>query len=52
MKKNLLYIALALSVLTNVVILCVSLKGNSSDTTSEKNPTKEASLFQFLAGRL
>lgn len=44
MKKNLLYIALAFSMLINVAVLCVLLKGNISSTTKEESP-KEVSPF-------
>lgn len=45
MNKNLLYIALAFSMLINVAVLCVLLKGNISSTTKEEEfdakPNKE-----------
>ena len=45
MKKNLLYIALAFSMLVNVAVLCVLLKGNISSTTKEEESPKEVSPF-------
>lgn len=45
MKKNLLYIALAFSMLINVAVLCVLLKGNISSTTKEEESPKEVSPF-------
>lgn len=45
MKKNLLYIALAFSMLINVAVLCVLLKGNISSTTQEEESPKEVSPF-------
>ena len=45
MKKNLLYIALAFSMLINVAVLCVLLKGNISSTTKEEDSPKEVSPF-------
>ena len=45
MKKNLLYIALAFSMLMNVAVLCVLLKGNISSTTKEEESPKEVSPF-------
>ena len=46
MKKNLLYIALAFSMLINVAVLCVLLKGNISSTTKEEEESpKEVSPF-------
>lgn len=45
MKKNLLYIALAFSILINVAVLCVLLKGNISSTTKEEESPKEVSSF-------
>ena len=45
MKKNLLYIALASSMLINVAVLCVLLKGNISSTTKEEESPKEVSPF-------
>lgn len=41
MKKNLLYVALALSVLTNVVVLCLFLKSNNSDASIDRNQKEE-----------
>lgn len=45
MKKNLLYIALAFSMLIIVAVLCVLLKGNISSTTKEEESPKEVSPF-------
>ena len=45
MKKNLLYIALAFSMLINVAVLCVLLKGIISSTTKEEESPKEVSPF-------
>lgn len=45
MKKNLLYIALAFSMLINVAVLCVLLKGNISTTANEEKAQKEVSSF-------
>lgn len=45
MKKNLLYIALAFSMLINVAVLFVLLKGNISSTTKEEESPKEISPF-------
>ena len=45
MKKNLVYIALAFSMLINVAVLCVLLKGNISSTTKEEESPKEVSPF-------
>lgn len=45
MKKNLLYIALAFSMLINVAVLCDLLKGNISTTANEEKAQKEVSPF-------